>query len=196
MTLDLARSLGWPAPIKATAHGGLVLQCPAGDARHRIRIFSTGRGSERVARDARKKIQRCQHSPAAEAILGRIVLALDNAERWIRAAEAQQAKDDAERDLDRLVDAVEASKQLLAQVDEEFARLVEQTRKLDEELEALLESPRPDPDQLVQRAAGDLRDAHLELREAPGDAPQLSMLRERFDGLSQRLAVVRARITS
>lgn len=194
-TLDLARLYGWPEPREARDHGGLILQCPAGDARHRIRVYSTGRGTENVARGFRKKIRNCQHGPVAEATLGRIVQALDSAERWISAAEAQLSLADAEHDLDLLVEAIGASEELLAEAEEAFDRLDRQSSELDEELEALLGSPRPDPSDLSDRAAGDLRDAELDLRDAPRDAPQTQSLRDRYKFLAGRLADVQARIT-
>lgn len=75
-SLNLAREYGWPAPVKASSHGGLIISCPgpedsaSEDMPCRMRIYSTARNSEQYARRLRMKVEHCRHackSPAAQA---------------------------------------------------------------------------------------------------------------------------------
>lgn len=101
-TLDIARQRGWPPPTKASNHGGLILNCPENDRQCRIRIFSTGEGTESVARTSRKKIQRCPHG-SFEDQFDLIDQRLDNAERLLAAAAAELNRRDAQTEAEALL---------------------------------------------------------------------------------------------
>ncbi|WOQ17851.1 hypothetical protein [Raineyella sp. W15-4] len=160
-------------------------------------MFSTGRGTESVARGFRQKIRNCQHSPAAIEILGRIERSLGNAERWIIASETQLTWANAERRMARILETIGEAEDMLAEAEDEFDLLDGQVSRLEGELGRLLPTtPRPTPEELADRADGELRGANLTFREAPNSAPQLVDLRARHAALSERLSLLRVRITA
>lgn len=187
ITLDMAKAYGWPEPRPGTDHNTRLLACPAGV--HRISIFSTGRGSENVARNFRKKIKRCEHSPHSLNLLTNISSHLDSAERWITAAERSAAFNATEQKLEAIIEDAE---NLMAEVEAEFDLLTAKLDDLNLELRELVPTdPRPTTQRMTDAAHADLRTANEELRQAPSDSDQLAQLRSRHKALEGRLRTVR-----
>jgi hypothetical protein len=87
-TLDHARAAGWRLKTIEGHSWGRIVCDPDAENPCKILLFSTGKGAESVARDARKTIDRCGH--LASAVdgqgLARAAALLDQAERLIEAA--------------------------------------------------------------------------------------------------------------
>jgi hypothetical protein len=195
-TLDLAQELGWPAPTKANAHGGLVLQCPSKD--HRIRIFSTGKGTESVAIQSRRKIQNCQHRDLSQPLVA-IRTALEGASRMLDAAEklldVAEAEQSALAALDAL-ESVEIAADQLAQAEAMFDAATQLWEEAEEDARHTI-SPGlvgDSVDELTGEAHAHLRTAELALRDdLPNRHADWPPLRERHEALAARLAAVRDR---
>lgn len=187
ITLDLAKERGWPEPRPGSNHHTLLLACPAGV--HQTPIFSTGRSSENVARNFRKKIRRCQHSSGAREIFAKIKDHLDSAEHWIEAAKKAVTLQATEQRLEKIIQDAQV---LMAETEAEFDRLAATSDALDRELQEMVPTdPRPTTEELANYAHSDLRAANEKLRDAPTDSERLDALRSRHVALKARLHTVR-----
>lgn len=196
-TLDLARALGYPTPTVLNAHGGLLLKCPGGDKRHGKRIYSTAKGTENVARTTRATIRSCHHRDLQEP-LGKARLALDDAERWISAAEHLREFQNVEALLADILDGLEAAESALADADAAFEDLAEEHTHLEATLEddsALLsfDITASTPRKLADRAGPHLRDVRLVMRD---QLPKPTSAGEDVQALSQRYKQLRSRLES
>ena len=159
-TLSLAQEWGWT--LETSGHWG-VIRCPAKICN--VRIYSSGIGSENPARDARKRITRCQHDPTASSVLAKIEDLLIKTSRLIDAAESLSAKDAAEERADILSMAEEALDGGASW--DEFGRLLDDAeRHNDDALAAFTEvSLEPmAPDAALDLADGRVRQARTDLR--------------------------------
>lgn len=87
-TIGMARSAGWRLQTVEGHVWGRIVCDPDADRPCKVLIFSSGNGGESAALTARKTVQRCDHSTAAEAgqILLRVAELLDRAEALLEAA--------------------------------------------------------------------------------------------------------------
>lgn len=159
-TLSLAQEWGWT--LETSGHWG-VIRCPAKICN--VRIYSSGIGSENPARDARKRITRCQHDPTASSVLAKIEDLLIKTSRLIDAAESLSAKDATEERAEMLGSAEEALDG--GALWDEFGRLVDDAeRHKDNALAAFAEvGLEPvDPKAALDLADGRVRQARTDLR--------------------------------
>lgn len=193
VTLDLARRLGWDAPQKLGNHGGLLLKCPVGDARHQMRIFSTGRGTETPAINFRKKIRNCAHRDLTEP-LARIESHLTGVGRLLGAVEGRLAVAEAEEHMELLANLDLADEQL-ASVEKEFDSAADIATQARESLDP--ELAHRTPVDLADEAGTSLRGADLALRDdLPVEHEDWQTLRDRHDDLKGRLVSVRQRLSA
>jgi hypothetical protein len=194
-TLNLARQLGWPTPVKAKAHGGLVLNCPSKDGRHKVRIYSTAKGAENVARQARRKIQNCAHRDLTEP-LARIRISLDGAETLLNAADCLLDVAEADRDVEVILGNLDEADDQLAGIEAEFDAAIQRG---EEASFAVGEAVDPSMSgetvpALVDRAGSELRSADLRLRDdVPSAHPDWESLRGQHATLMERLRQTRER---
>ena len=117
-TLAFARRCGWSLQTHS-AHAFGTLRCPGG--RCEIKVLSTGRGAESVARRARTKIMRCPHVRDLSHWAVRAHDALTKSERLLEAAWALLQRDDAEREFAQIPDDGRSSMtrvdELISQID-------------------------------------------------------------------------------
>jgi hypothetical protein len=184
-TLDLARQRGWPPPTKGTNHGVLVLNCPDNDVHCRIKVFSTGAGTESVARNSRKKIQRCPHGNFEDRF-DEIDHLLDNAERLLSAAAAELERREAEAEAEALLQLADdplAEAAELLDANTRYDSVVDAEAQLGYRRDELLQLDERDstPDELVVTAGSDLRRATQSLRDLPSAS-------DRHHAASARLA--------
>lgn len=191
-TLDLARGYGWESR-PATAHGGLILKCPAGV--DTVRVYSTGRGSETAARQDRKRVQACPHRDVS-APLGRIKTALNGAERLLDGVDALCAVDRAERQMQDLLESLDQASQELDAVTEEFDRVgLEQEGALSDARAIYGDLTGVSAEEESRQAGQSLREADKTLRrEIPKAHEEHQELRERHTELSERLAHLRTQL--
>ena len=163
-TLDLARRFGWSSE-KATSHGGLTLTCPGADPNHKIRVFSTGKGSEGVARTSRRRIARCEHRDMGD-LLGRAEAALEEAARLLRAARALLDRDDAEQSM---LEILELASEQLADAESAFDAANQGFDVASEQVDELLGAAgiNAASSDLLSSASSQLRSAELTLRGLP-----------------------------
>ncbi|MEN8582155.1 hypothetical protein ABFP37_05510 [Burkholderia sp. RS01] len=190
-TLDLARRLGWSSE-KATSHGGLTLICPGADPNHKIRVFSTGKGAEDVARTSRKKVKRCEHGDLSGP-LGRAETALEDAARLLKAASALLDRDDAEQ---HMLEILELASEQLAEAEAAFD---EANRSFDHAkglVGELLGADGADvaSSQLLGTASSQLRTAELTLRDLPPKDAEVERLGARLDALKTQRDALRVRM--
>ncbi len=193
-TLDLARRFGWDAPQKISNHGGLLLKCPKGDARHQIRIFSTGKGAETTAIAFRKRIRNCAHRDLSEP-LARIESRLTGVGRLLGAVEGHLAVAEAEERMEELLADLDVAEEQLDSVQEEFDSAADIATQADESLDPELVGRTPGD--LADEAGTSLRGAELALRDdLPVEHEDWQSLRDRHDDLKDRLASVRQRLAA
>lgn len=188
-TLTHARSRGW----RLTPHSGHsfgTLACEQGVCR--ITIFSTGKGSENVARTTRQDVERCAHGAAVGDLLSSVDDRLAKAENLVSAAEAMLAKQKAENAIVLLEDADE----LLEAVWDDFSRLVDEAEIQAQLIEvafvkAGIEAMSLTTTQVIETASQELRDARRGLQRAPSRAPQVKLRKQRHEELTKRISDVR-----
>lgn len=194
-TLDLARDAGYPAPTVVTSHGGLVLKCPAGDPRHGERVYSTAKGTESVARTTRSKIRACDHRDLQTPI-GKVNTALHSAERWISAAERQQALLGVESQLDELMTSIETAEEVLDDAELSFEALAAEHTALEaaqaeDSVELGFDPSTTTSRQMAGKASSQLREARLVMRD---QLPKPTKAGDEIRVLAQRLAQLRSRL--
>lgn len=190
-TLDLARRFGWSSE-KATSHGGLTLNCPGADPNHNIRVFSTGKGAEAVARTSRKKIKRCEHRDIRDP-LGRVATALEDAARLLKAASALLDRDDAERYMLEILGL--ASEQLAhaeAAFDEASRSFDNATALVSQALDG--QGGHAVPADLLGSVSSQLRTAELTLRDLPPKDATVERLGAWLDALKTQRDALRGRM--
>lgn len=191
--LEVAREYGWHAE-RASNHGGLILQCPEHAPEHRIRILSTGRGTESMAQSSLKRVQRCGHRDVS-VVLTTIRTRLDGAERLLDGAEALLALADAEQRIEDILANLDDASGVLSEMEQDFdAAMIDQeaaqrraAASLGEERSSMA------PADLARDAASSLREANLKLRDdLPREHSEWQRLRGRHDVLKQRLESLRS----
>lgn len=169
--LDAARKRGWPTPIKAKNHGGVTLNCPKGDPMCGTRIFSTGRGSERVAIQMLRKVKQCPHGNFTVRY-DQINAQLDVVERLLRAALLEIERRDREVVANELLDLVAESIDMavdeIAELEREYSQVADEESALSGELdEALTEGENAEPVELIGEVGKTLRRVEIDLRDLP-----------------------------
>ncbi|WP_190988198.1 hypothetical protein [Pseudarthrobacter sulfonivorans] len=185
--MDLARRFGWSSE-KATSHGGLTLICPSADPNHKIRVFSTGKGSEGVARTSRKRVGRCEHRDFRDP-LGRVETALEEAAKLLRAAKALLERNDAQQSM---LEILELASEQLADAEAAFDEANQDLDNAQDLVGELLGAEGADaiPSDLLGVAGSQLRTAELTLRELPSKDATVERLGIWLDELkSQRVAL-------
>ena len=190
-TLDLAKRYGWSSE-KAKSHGGLSLTCPGSDQRHNIRVFSTGKGTENVARTYRKKISRCEHRDLRDP-LGRAEASLEDAARLLRAAAALLDRDDAERQMQEILELVSEQ---LADVEAAFNEAAESFDNAASMVDELLSADDPDTgsSDVLMSASTQIRSAELTLRDLPSKDLTVMRLSAWMDELKVQRDELRRRL--
>lgn len=179
-TLDLARNYGWTS-VRQSNHGVLLIKCPSGD--HSKKVFSTGRGTENVARSTRIYIRGCQHRNLTD-VIHRVEDALDNAERLLTGASALLDRSDAHEAMQDLLGLAEEH---LAQVEDEFDNESKKYDTAGVQAGHLLgiEARNSNPKLLIDQAGYPLRAAKLELRDLPVRNDEVATLKSRLESLKQ-----------
>lgn len=158
-----------------------MLQCP--DGTHSIRVFSTGKGSESVARSSRNKIRNCEHRDIKDP-LGRAQTALEDAERLLGAAGALLDRGDAQTALE---EALEMASEQIADAEAAFDLAGKFFDEATERMVELLGEAGDDvePDQLVDNAGIRLREVKMTLRDLPPHHDEVECLKLKLEGLKQ-----------
>lgn len=198
-TLDLARELGWPAPAQTKDHPQLILHCPGKNPQCKVRIYSTGEGTETVAISSRRKVRNCSHRDLAQPLVA-IKSALDGAERMLDAADKLLNLENARQSEQAVLDALESlavADERLAEVDALFEAAVKEladaSTAIDETVAA--EDASKSAQELTNEAGSRLRTAKLVLRDQiPKRHAAAEAFKERHAELSDRLKQVRSRL--
>jgi hypothetical protein len=171
--------------VKTTNHNVMVLKCPQNADECRIKIFSTGSGTETVARNARKRIRRCPHGSFEDQFDG-VEHLLEDAERLLSAAATELERRDREVEAEALLQIADDPLAGAAEMLDAFTRygaVADAEAELRSRRAELLGADEVDmaPDQLVGAAASGIRQADQNLRDLPA-------AHDRYTALSQRLA--------
>lgn len=183
--LDRARALGWPQPHRTTSHPTLILDCPERSPRCRIRAFSTGNGTETVAKEALRKLDRCPHRVIVDELLT-VDGHLRTAERLISAAQTLLERGQLDGRIDELLelasDSLDSAENAL--VDEEFDEAVAERDDLQRKIEDLADDT--SPEELLQEASAPLRKARLQLRDLPKRSNEVRSRKQHLVDLTTR----------
>ena len=191
--IDRAHDLGWPKPEWTKSHPKLVFQCPAKAPQCTLRAFSTGKGTESVAKSALGKVERCPHRNIEDAIV-QVDLSLDSAEGLLDAAAKLVLRGVVGERLEELlalasehVDA--AARSLETEFDSTDARFEELTSEAREILGS-------DPDQttvetIADAASEQLRSASIVLADLPKKSPEVESRKQRLRELTARRDALR-----
>ena len=185
-TLSAARDAGWSFQ-KFSSHAFGKISCPAGT--HSKIIFSTGSGSENVARDTYRLItEKCEHRPDLPRTIGLLNARLDNAERLVTAAESLLDKGDVETKIQELLGEADSEVDEVATeaLNERFDELVNEADAIERSLDAAVAQSEP---------AGLLAEASSEARDAKNTLRSIPKRHEHRDALIERLEAIQARIT-
>lgn len=163
--LDLAHKLGWPDPIKARDHVDLILCCPGSgeDQCNKIKIYSTGRGAESVAKSALRKVKQCPHGNQQD-ILVKVERALEAAERLISAVELRIERHEIQEEFNELLELTADS---LKCADEYLSELVQKDATVFEAISRSLTKSEmaTSSAELIEESRKDLRTVKLALRD-------------------------------
>ena len=193
--LDRACALGWPAPAWTKNHPQIKLVCPAGDPKCTIRIYSTGKGTETVAVQSLRGVERCPHRNIVGDIV-RVDDALCSADRFVRAAETLIKRGEISAKLDELMQLIDESLDVAeAQMELEFDDL---TTTLDSHTQEARELLDADPDAVppaepLQKAGQHIREAMKRLARLPKKNGDVVERKERLAVLSARREAAAAR---
>ncbi|MFJ9369364.1 hypothetical protein ACIRRA_33770 [Nocardia sp. NPDC101769] len=189
-TLDYAREHGWRL-VPHSGHTFGTLKCESGSCE--FKIFSTGRGAENVARQARKDIDKCVHSATTTSALAVVDDLLRKANAMVEAAEAMLAKQQAE-DAALLLDEAGGLVEQLAAWDE-FGRLVHEIETQSATIANALTGVGADPSttvrQATETATAQVAEAKTELDNAPPLADVVKTRRIQCRELTRRIEDVR-----
>jgi hypothetical protein len=133
-TLEIARGLGWSCR-KTSNHNIRYLECPDGVCRQPV--YSTGNGTENVARGTRNKVRACPHRNITSP-LASVNELLVHAERFLTAAEALMAQDLAENRMESALELAETADELIKEAERELEKVSSQVGE-DEHLAAEVE---------------------------------------------------------
>ena len=133
-TLEIARDLGWSCR-KTSNHNIRYLECP--DRVCKQIVYSTGNGTENVARGTRNKVRACPHRNIA-APLAAVRELLVHAERFLTAAEAMLAQDKAEDRMANALELADSADELIKEAERELESVSSQACD-DEHLAAKVE---------------------------------------------------------
>lgn len=187
--LDRIRVLGWPRPDWTSNHPTLVMDCPDSAPHCRIRAFSTGKGTESVAKQALRKVDRCPHRQITSE-LALVDDHLGSAERLIKGAATLVQRGDLDQRIDELLALATESIQFAEQalIDQEFDDVTAERDAMDHAHPDLPEDNSPEA--LLTSADTPLRQARLQLRDLPLKNEDVRARHDRLDDLtSQRDAL-------
>lgn len=178
--LDRVRALGWPRPAWTSNHPTLVMDCPEADPQCRIRAFSTGKGTESVAIQALRRVNRCPHRRIIDE-LTHVDELLDNASRFIDSAAELLRRGVIDHRLDELLTHASASieRAEAALLDQEFDDLSDELGTMDSPASGSVED-------LLDSANRPLREARLSLRDLPGRSEEVKERQDRLERLTVR----------
>ncbi|MCT1436531.1 hypothetical protein [Brachybacterium paraconglomeratum] len=180
--IDRARKLGWPRPEWTSNHPALVLECPENHPQCKIRAYSTGKGTETVAKQSLRKVDRCPHRNIVDE-LATVDDHLDAAERFIGAAETLHARGVLDQRIDELLalaaESIASAEQAL--IDQEFDEVMAERDSLDADRREA-----ESPVDLLDSASTSLRNARLQLRDLPGRSDEVRSRQARLDELTAR----------
>lgn len=201
-TLEMARNAGWFLMLNSDHSWGAITCNPDldRDSRCGITVFSTGKGTESVARSFRKKIDRCRHPKKLEsstvdrACFDRAQSHVQKAQRLVTAAERLHAEGRQAREAEELFQQalvnVENAEQLLEQA---VAVETELKRSIGETL-SLAGSEPPEPSVLLTTAEREVECAVNLVCSAGNDTTgarikeDCEQLRDRIDTLHRKLS--------
>lgn len=199
ITLDLARDLGWPAPVRTKDHPALIMECAGKSPGCRFTIYGTGKGTESVAISMRRKVRNCPHRDLTKPLVA-IRSALDGAELLLDSSEKLLDWDEAKHSEQEVLDALEnldIASERLAEVEGWFAEVVDEMARSSELVESTVPNEHAvrEVKDLVDEAGSRLRTAKLALREQiPKASTDGAALRTRHAELTNRLERIRARL--
>lgn len=178
--LDRIRELGWPCPAWTSSHPTLVMDCPEADPQCRIRAFSTGKGTERVAIQALRRVDRCPHRRITDE-LTQVDELLDTASLLIDGAAELLRRGVIDARLEELL--MHASTSIKHA---EVALLEQEFDELSGERDALDPPASESAEDLLDSAGKPLRAARLSLRDLPGRSDEVEERRARLERLTVR----------
>lgn len=184
--LEAARDAGWSFQ-KFSSHAFGKISCPAGI--HYKTIFSTGTGSDTVARDTYRMItEKCEHRLDLPETIGSLTARLERVERLVTAAETLLDRGDVETKIQELLGEAEAEVEGVATeaLGQRFDQLVSEAEAIEHSL---------DPDVAQSEPAGLLAEAASEARGAKHALRSVPKRHEQRDALVTRLNAVQRRIT-
>ncbi|MCC6498495.1 MAG: hypothetical protein IT193_19790 [Propionibacteriaceae bacterium] len=192
--LTAARKAGWSFR-KFSDHAFGEITCPAGT--HSMKIYSTGRGTQNVARDTLKLVTvKCEHRSDLPGTLAGLHSRLDKAERLIVAAETLIERDAVDARIQELLSEADTEVDAVTvdAVGREFDDLMDDARDLDRSLDPDFASR--DPGGVLVEAQSETRQAAQTLRTVPKTHEDRDQLEARLASLQARIAACRARLAS
>lgn len=182
-TLQYAQDHRWT--FTDEGHFGAI-KCPTGVCM--VRVYSTGRGGESVARQTRRKIERCPHGQGTPDLLATISKSLDRAARFLDAAAALLDQ----RDAEQAIEMLDAVGELLDdavwdEIGGRFTELDVSRDSADAAFHDLAVEPMPASDALGA-ADGQIKQARKDLKDAKRSS------RERVREYKTRAAELQARL--
>lgn len=191
--IDRAYELGWPKPEWTKSHPKLVFQCPAKSPQCTLKAFSTGKGTESVAKSALGKLERCPHRDITDAIV-KVDWSLNSAERFLEGAAKLVMRGVIGERLEELLalasEHVDAAGRSLEtefdSADAEFEVLTSETREL------IGRDPDDASVESVADAASEyLRSAGIALADLPKRNTEVEMRKQRLQDLTARRDALR-----
>lgn len=190
--LEAARDAGWSFQ-KFSSHAFGKISCPAGI--HSKIIFSTGTGSDTVARDTYRLItEKCEHRLDLPEAIGSLTARLERVERLVTAVETLLDRGDVETKIQELLGEVEAEVEAVAAeaLDQRFDELVSEAEAIEHSLDPDL--VHSEPADLLAEAASEARGANHALRSVPKRHEQRAALVARLDAVQRRITECRSRL--
>lgn len=183
--LDRIRVLGWPRPEWTSNHPTLVMDCPASAPQCRIRAFSTGKGTESVAKQALRKVDRCPHRKIT-AELTLVDEHLASAERLIKGAATLVQRGDLDQRIDELLalatESIQSAEQAL--IDQEFDDVTAERDAMDHAHPHVPDDSSPESH--LSSADAPLRQARLHLRDLPEKNEDVRVRHDRLNDLTSQ----------
>lgn len=156
------------------------MDCPEADPQCRIRAFSTGKGTERVAIQALRRVDRCPHRRITDE-LTHVDELLDTASPFIDGAAELLRRGEIDHRLEELLTHASASIEHAeaALLDREFDDLSDELGTID--------PPAPESaEDLLDSAGRPLREARLSLRDLPARSEEVKERQDRLERLTAR----------
>lgn len=185
-TLEKALSFGWTVKTHSN-HNIKRATCPAGPGGCTFKVFSTGRGTENVARHTMvSKVLACPHRDVSGE-LSTATHHLDNADRHLENAAALIRHSDSQARQEQALALLElADEQAHLAADELFASATRDQEEADAFLEQAEVSVDEEPRAEVRGAGQSLSKARRALDGLPTGKTDVSCARERLETLKSR----------